>query len=218
MDSDLIHALLPIEQRLSLVYATGSARDRLLGLLAFDSRCAAIVRSAREPLLGQMQLAWWREQLARVPQTRPVGEPLLGHLQCWRGEEGALVALAEGWELLLDAPPLPQSAIARFADARAEAWVAMARLAGCREQAAQVVRGARNWALADLAARVAHPDEREAAQALIARQDWSALRLPRALRPLVVLHGLARRSGGARPLLDGGGAFALAVRLGLFGR
>jgi phytoene synthase len=44
--------------------------------------------------------------------------------------------------------------------------------------------------------------------------------LPRALRPLTVLAGLALRSlarGGA-PLLDGAGATLLAVRLGIAGR
>jgi phytoene synthase len=49
----------------------------------------------------------------------------------------------------------------------------------------------------------------------VAALDWKAGRLPKAMRPLTVLHGLARREskgGDASPM-----ALLSAVRLGIFG-
>jgi phytoene synthase len=68
----------------------------------------------------------------------------------------------------------------------------------------------RQWALADLAGHVAHPDEQSAARRLLAGEGRSA-RVARALRPLTVLHGLAVRRQSVPSLFS-------ALRLGLLGR
>lgn len=210
-------AALPTEQRLALAYAGSRQRHVLLGFFSLDSRLAAIVRGASEPLLGQMQLAWWRDQLALPPELRPRGEPLLALLEAWQGEVSSLSALVDGWELLLGDAPLGSDALAEHAEARAQAWAALARLVGAPGQAEAALRIGRNWAIADLSMRLGQGEERAAALKIAKRQDWSAVRLPRSLRPMTVLHGLARRQRGGAELLDGPLALGAALRLGMFG-
>ena len=87
--------------RLALAYAPRTARPAWLAVLALDQRLAGIVRSAREPLLAQIKLAWWRERLAEPVARWPQGEPLLSALAAWDGQAAALVALVAGWEAVL---------------------------------------------------------------------------------------------------------------------
>ena len=209
---------LPTEQRLALAYAGKPQRPAIAGLLALDARLAGIVRSASEALLGQIQLAWWRDQLALPRELRPRGEPLLTLLEAWQGEESSLGGLVDGWELLLGQGALEPPALAGHAEARARAWATLARLVGAQAQADVAQRAARNWALADLAIRLDQSEERSIVLDLVDRQDWAATRLPRSLRPLTVLCGLARRQRGRAALLDGPLALGAALRLGLFGR
>jgi 15-cis-phytoene synthase len=210
-------ATLPTEQRLALAYAGSSGREILLGFFALDARLAGIVRTASEPLLGQIQLAWWRDQLALPPELRPRGEPLLALLAAWQGEAASLGALVDGWELILADTALDAAALAGHAEARAQAGAALARLLGAEGVADEAQRAVRGWALVDLAVRLGQSAERAAAQALVDQQDWRAAGLPRSLRPLAVLHGLARRRRGRMELLDGPLALGAALRLGLFG-
>ena len=208
---------LPPVQRLALSYAPRAGRESLLGLLALDARLAAIVRSAREPMLAQLRLAWWREQLSAERSGRPGSDPLLAELGRWPGKRAALVSLSEGWEALTGDAPLPPAAFEALAEARAAAFAELAT--GPAERAA-AERMARNWALADIAGRLSHPDERDAAVALALAQDWRREPLSPALRPLAVLHGIARRTiaGGFQGEAISMSSFATAVRIGLFGR
>ena len=61
-DDSLLLGLTPLH-RLALAYAPAASRGAWLGFLALDMRLAAIVRAAREPMIGQIKLAWWRERL-----------------------------------------------------------------------------------------------------------------------------------------------------------
>jgi phytoene synthase len=207
-------ASLPTESRLAMAYARGASRAVLVGLFALDSRLAGIVRAASEPVLGQVRLAWWRDQLAMAPQDRASGEPLIAVLTEW-GEAGSrLVALVDGWEAALAETP----SLAALVDGRAQAFAAAAGVLGVPAAAAAAERAGRNWALADLASKLSPGDGRNTALVLAAEQDWSRPVLPGALRPLTVLHGLARRDRGTRPRLSGFGSLAVAIRLGLSGR
>lgn len=215
MSDDALLALLPIEQRLALAYGARAARAALLTVLALDARLASAVRAAREPVLGQIKLAWWRENLAGGGARETSPEPLLARIAAEPLDQPALIALVDGWEGMVGAGPVGSDALAALAEARALALAgAGARLAPASGYA-EALRAARNWALADLAARLSRPEERDAAIALAARQDWSRPTLPRALRALAVLHGLARRRHDGRPLLAEKRAFAVALRLGL---
>lgn len=214
MDESALLDLLPGEQRLALAYAPTGARPLFLGLFALDSRLAQVVRGAREPMLAQLRLAWWRERLAEnAPRG---GEPVLALLAPLLAAGPGLSALADGWEALLGEGPIEPSGIEQFAEGRAAANRVLAQYLG--GDPAEAERAARNWALADLAAHVSAPDEQAAAQAIAAAQDWRRPRLSRALRPLAVLHGLARRHRGLQPLLAGPASLGTAIRLGLLGR
>ncbi len=40
-----------------------AAREELLALYAFNDELARVAESVREPMLGEMRLAWWEEAL-----------------------------------------------------------------------------------------------------------------------------------------------------------
>lgn len=209
-DSPLLDGL-PVEQRLALAYAPVAARGLFAGLFALDTRLAGIVRAAREPMLAQLRLAWWRDRLGGGGGNDPVLIALAPVLS----QGLALSAMADGWEALLG-ESLDRDAAETFAGGRAAGMAALAQALGC--PAAEAARAGRNWALADLAARISNPAERAVVQGLIAAQDWRRPPLPRAMRTLAVLHGLARRRRGAGPLIEGPGSLVCAIRLGLTGR
>jgi phytoene synthase len=218
MTDDIIETL-PVPLRLALSYAPAGTRPLFLGLFALDTRLAGIIRQGKEPMLAQMRLAWWRDVLAKEVDLRPSGEPLLEILKIWGGEEAALRHLAEGWEVLLTESPLPRSQMAIFCDARAEAFGSIARLSGVEGAADAACRAGKLWAIADLAHGLSAAGEKATALAL-ASDAGGLVRLPRMLRPLTVLAGLARRSieMGGGPLLDGVSDGLAAIRLGILGR
>src|SRR3546814_12208921 len=61
---------LAAEQRVALAHMRGTAREMLAGAFAFDRRLARIVAHAGEPLLAQMRLAWWRDNLSQPVSGR----------------------------------------------------------------------------------------------------------------------------------------------------
>jgi len=207
---------LPPLSRLALAYAPGRARADWLTLLAFDARLAGVVRQAREPMLAQLRLAWWRDRLGSDPGGWPAGDPLLGRLANWP-DPAALVALVDGWEALLGEAPLDRAALSQFADGRAVALAALAQRLHSPPGAAAAL--ARRWACADLALHVGHPAERAAAAQLL-EQAPPAARSARVLRPLALLAGLAERAvrRGEAEALSGPGALLAALRLGITGR
>ena len=218
-DSALLEAI-PTEQRLALAYARAPDKPLTLALFLLDARLAATVRGGREPVLAQIKLAWWREQLGKAAADRPAGEPLLAMLAPLAHESAALAQLVNGWEQMLGDSPLGAEALEGFAAGRGAAVGALARALGASAAAAMAEQAGRGWALADLAAKLRQPEERAAALDLAARHDWGHIALPRRLRPVQVLHGLARRARGKGygQLLDGPGALLVASRIGVLGR
>jgi phytoene synthase len=202
-------------QRLALAYAPKEARLPTLALLALDTRLAGIVRNSHEPMLAQLRLAWWREQLSSDPASWPRGEPLLAALRSWQGHEAGLLALVNGWEYLTGTPDLAVPAFEGFATGRGDAFAALAEtLASGKDVEPSRVLG-RAWALADLAAHLSRPEERQAVRALVGKAERPA-RLSRKLRPLTVLHGLALRRADDPALSPA--ALLTVLRLGLLGR
>ncbi|HTM95588.1 MAG TPA: hypothetical protein VL100_07210 [Croceibacterium sp.] len=211
---------LPLPQRLALAYAPRRLREVTLGLFALDAHLANLVRKAREPLLTQARLAWWRERLAEPIELRPKGDPLLDLLASWREREAALIAVVDGWEHLLD-ESLDAEAIEGFAAGRAAGFAGLAAVAGEGGSRTSAEQAGRRWALADLAAHLGNAEERDRALDAARASGLHQASLPRALRPLRVLDGLARRSfarGGGAPLVDGALAGLTALRLGIVGR
>ncbi len=148
-------------ERLAIAYAPRALRPAWTGLLALDHRLADAARAGREPIMIQLRLAWWRDRLAEPASARPRGEPLLALLSPWDTERAALVALVDGWE----AQVVGEDGGVALASARAEAILALARLAGLTPTPA-LQSAATDWA-EGRTLRSAH--------------------LPRALRPLVLL-------------------------------
>lgn len=200
------HPQIPPLARLALAYAPTAARPAWADLLELDGRIGAIVRGAREPVLAQIRLAWWRERLAEVADKRPRGEPLLARLGQWSDAGAGLIPLIDGWEALLDDP------VALGAD---EAFVA-GRVAAVAVLAREVEAGhdgawaARAWGQADLA---------------LMRRETAVVgapgpRLAPQLRPLAVLAGVTARAAGLGDpaALVSPGALLAALRHGLLRR
>lgn len=215
MDHGELLATLPTEQRLAMAYAPAGSRAACLALLALDARLAGLIRTTREPMLGQIQLAWWREQILADPAKRPHGEPLLTLLGRWRQPKDGLIALIDGWELLLGLDRWERHPIKALAEARGDAWAALAN-DSCT-QCEEVRAAGQAWALADLAIRCSNPDDRAIVLDLLQACGWQGRRLPRTVRPLAVLYGLARRSEGRGAFLSDPLAMLAAIRLGLIG-
>ncbi len=208
---------LPPLSRLALAYAPARARPDWLTLLALDARLAGLVRQAREPMLAQLRLAWWRDRFAADPHGWPKGDPLLARLAEWGEPVRALGKLVDGWEALLGEAPLPAEALGEFANGRIAALAALAYRLDARDTV--VVTMGRRWACADLALHLGDPTERAAAAALL-DQAAPGGRTLRMLRPLALLSGLSERAvrRGAVEALSGPGALLAAIWLGITGR
>jgi phytoene synthase len=159
-----------------------------LSFLALDVRLAGVVRAAREPMLGQMKLAWWRDRLnadpANGPRVSPAGdaEGLGRRSQGPRPAGRWLGSLLDEWDGGAALEALTQGRVAGGSPG-----------AGAGRGHDRIAPMTRCWAAMDLASHLGDPAEREAAMAKVAALDWKAGRLPKAMRPLTVLHGLARR-------------------------
>jgi phytoene synthase len=185
------------EHALAIGYALPDTRPALDALWSLDATFAAIVRAARDPLVGEMRLTWWYEALEALDHAPPPAQPVLAALTrelLSRDVAGAALAMMiDGWSALIEPGPLDAERMAIHANARGEGlFVAAARALGAGgDPAATAGRG---WALADLAIHLSDPGERAAAQAaarpLLA--DATASRWSRAGRPLGALAHLAR--------------------------
>ena len=87
--------------------APPAARGRLWVLYALHHELARIPFSVSEPMLGQIRLRWWAEQLTALGAGRPAtGHPVLEALAAeWGTEAGQLAALPEGHARWCDGPP-----------------------------------------------------------------------------------------------------------------
>lgn len=145
------------ERWLSILWAPANARPALLALNAFDLEQQRVVAEAREPMLAEIRLAWWREQLellsaGKLAPPQPILRALR-HDARTRGadltdlsriEEGFLPLLTEG---RLDA--LSMAAARGGPLFRALATVIAGRPLANPEAAAATCAGTR-WALARL--------------------------------------------------------------------
>jgi phytoene synthase len=94
---------LPPPANLAVAYTPVAFRPAFTLLLQLDVRFADIVRKAREPMIAQIKLAWWRDAFALEPAQRPKGEPLLQALGACGDVilPSTLEDLVSAWELLL---------------------------------------------------------------------------------------------------------------------
>ncbi|SHN53934.1 squalene/phytoene synthase family protein [Erythrobacter sanguineus] len=210
--------ILPPEAALALAWSPQEVRARLTMLLQLDRRLARIVARTSEPMLGQMRLAWWRDALRQPKAARPRGDAVLDGIgMVWGGHEAGLIAMIDGWEVLIGETALDLVAIADFAAGRAAPFMALSD--DLKDgQRPVVAQGARCWALTDAAIAMSDPAERalflEAARECCDRIG----KMPRDLRGLAVLAALARRSVrlGGVPLMAGRGASLAVLQAAIF--
>lgn len=207
-------AAMPPALRMAVAYAPRASRPAWLGFFALDRRFAQIVRTAREPMLGQLRLSWWRETLARPVAERPSGDAVLAGLAGW-SEAAPLVSLADGWEGLLGEAPLDAAAFAALAGARGEAVAAIARQGGEPARADDAAALAYRWALADMAVHLSDPREQATVAALHRATPQPRGRWPRLLRPIAVLETMTTREMAGAARWPG---LLAAMRIGLAGR
>ena len=208
--------ILPVHQRLALAYAPFSSRDALLALMAFDTRLAQSVRQANEPIMAQMRLAWWRDQLRLEEDKRERSDDVIVAIDRLAGMRRALFGMVDGWELLLG-ENFTNAAIGEIIKSRGRALSALSALLGTVDDARDVELAGQRWACAEIIQGLSDPEERKQLFKMAEDLGSKRVRLSRALRPLVVLDGLSR-SSLAKPLLSGTLSGLKAIRLGLLGR
>ena len=208
----LVLAELGEAERLACAYAPRSLRPVYQAVFALDATLRRVSLGAREPLPAQLRLAWWREALAALPARRD--HPILAALaDTWRTDTAALVALVDAWEEIAVGDGVAEAAAEQVAGPRASAFAKCAD-----ESAALALPAARCWTLVALADRASNDQER--ARMLDRARHVELLRMPRKLRPLAVLAGLAQRAGrrGGSDLLGDRLSPLAAIRLGILGR
>lgn len=196
---------LPIAQRLALSYATARYRAEWAGFFALDARLAALVRAAREPMVAQIRLAWWREQVSGLGSTARTDEPLLGELAELGGKAVALVHLVDGWEAMLLEDTEVGAGAKLLTDARARTIV---ELFDAQMLEHAIRSAATAWTLGEYRT----PEPKPELQA--------GFTLPRHLRPVQMLGRLGQRAivGQRAELLASPLDLLLAMRIGLIGR
>lgn len=193
-----------------MVAVPQARRAAMAALWGLAARLTKLLIDAREPLIGQIKLAWWRDMAAMIasdPGALPKGEPLLAELQASWGGQGGLDALVDAAEAML---------FAENNDDRRAASESFGRhlfaLSGGEEA------GGRRWGLI-WGAGV--EDSEAEARDLLGRAkalDAPPCRIFRRNRALLMLDrwaGLIANHDGERHLRSEG---MLLLRLGLFGR
>ena len=150
---------------LSANYVPAGQREPYTALGALDARLGEIVRTTTQPLIGQLRLTWWHEQLCALDNGSALhGEPLLARLAKLHrhGVRGnALAGLVEGWEMLLQPLPLEENALDLYAVNRGGA---LFTLAG--RVLSETAPEGTGWALVDFATQCSDAVTRERALAL----------------------------------------------------
>nr|WP_244501541.1 hypothetical protein [Sphingomonas gellani] len=172
-------------------------------MLSLDATLAGILRSTREPLVGQMRLTWWNDALLRLDNGPPPAEPTLVGLAaevlpC--GVRGAdLARMTSGWEMLL-VEPLTEAELVAHGEMRGGGLfdVAARTLGGT---IAEVALAGQGWALADVAGNLKDEALAQRARDLAAGRLSQAFgrRWPKPLRALGALALSARMTLAANP-------------------
>ena len=187
-----IASQLPPPANLAVAYTPVAFRPAFTLLLQLDARFADIARKAREPMIAQIKLAWWRDAFAAEAAQRPKGEPLLQALGACGDviSPSALQDLVSAWELLLGEGEWTAQDVAKHTALRGgaifgfyAAWIGE----GCDISALS-----HQWALdalrAEFPSKLSVPNN----------QPLAALPKGRKLRPLSILAMSVRNVSGLR--------------------
>ena len=149
---------------------------------------AEVVAKAREPALGAIKLAWWRDRLEALDDGAAPPEPRLQAALAEllpRGISGASLAeLEDGWAALLE----PEVDLARIGNRGARLFAAAAGLLGANEPSLD--SAGRLYAIEQVRRRGLAAEPPSPADAL---QRLAGHRFARSVRPLTALAALAAR-------------------------
>lgn len=202
---------LGVPERLALSYATAATKARFAAFLMLDAQLREVAMVPREAMLTQVRLAWWREALASVAALGANAHPVLrSAAAAFGGERVRLAALADGWEAVSVGEDQGEGVVA-LAKARA----AICKVIEPSASAGAVRANCEVWSRfsASLLRIRPTPDGEDHSREPLPP-------LPRTLRPLAVICGLARRSlaHGDGQLLGDRLSPIVAIRLGILGR
>ena len=183
---------------LALTYIPLQNRGAVAALFAIDRAMGDVVRSTREPMLGPIRLAWWRERVEELDQgSSAPAEPRLQAVErdlVPRGVAGRdLSGLESCWLRLFDPFPWgPETGEAIWFRGNRLFGLAGKVLGGGNEQI-QAAGGV--WALVDIARHCSDAASRELLlrQARAFAQGLGNFRFAAHLRPLSMLAALAVR-------------------------
>ena len=183
---------------LALTYVPLRNRGALAALFAIDRAMGDVVRTTKEPMLGQIRLAWWRERLDELDEA--AGAPAEPRLQAVEREllprsisGHDIAALEDGWLRLFD--PFPWTI-----ETSEAIWLRGNRLFGLGARVVggpgeQIQAAGGLWALVDVARHLSDAGSREMllSQARAFATGLGGVRFIQKLRPLSMLAALAMR-------------------------
>lgn len=203
--TDALQELKPL-QRLIVAYARSADRDRYALAFALDARFADVVRSTSEILIGQIRLTWWRDIFTMPAAQRPVGEPLIERINLLEAQGESLVpllALLDGWEIMLDDFPWDDRQFDSYSAARGGGMFAFAAGKSNPLTAVQA-QHSRAWALWDLARHCSDAEMRSSAfdRCIEIVSQAPAVDFDRSGRPLSILCKLMTRDARTGQLAE----------------
>jgi NADH dehydrogenase [ubiquinone] 1 alpha subcomplex assembly factor 6 len=114
------------------LFAPAACREALFALYAFNYEIARVRESVTQPMLGQIRLQWWRENIAAAFEGgpirhHPVAEALTTVIRGLRLSRGHFDRLIDGRETdLADEPPATLAALEDYAEATSARLVYLA--------------------------------------------------------------------------------------------
>ena len=182
---------------LALHYIPRPQRQQVADLFALDAALGNVVRTTREPMVGRIRLAWWRERLAEIDQGIVPAEPTLeaiAQLVAASPLTGALLSeLADRWEPLLEDFPWRGETIGAVAGRGSTLFGFASNILGAAQPDVAKLAGSL-WSLVDVAR---HCSDAESRFLLVdvARGRIGEFRgnVDASLRPLTMLGLLAKR-------------------------
>jgi 15-cis-phytoene synthase len=182
---------------LALSYVPRPQRFHLADLFALDAALGNVVRTTREPMVGRIRLAWWRERLQELDRGIVPAEPTLqaaATLISKSSLTGSMLSeLVDGWEFLLADFPWPGDTIDAVAEHGATLFALAATAVGA-EADDQARTAGSLWILVDVAKHCSDAQSRSRLiESARGRLDDFRGTSQASLRPLTMLGLLAKR-------------------------
>ncbi len=199
--SVIVDPVLGPDRAVALSYVPARKRAAIGALWSIDAAMGDVVRTSREPMVGAIRLAWWRERLEELDSGGP--PPAEPRLQAVMAEllplaiSGRQIAVLEGgWLRLFDPFPWETPAFEAVLLRGRNLFGLAARVLGGSGEQVEVAGGA--WALVDAARHCSDGASRAAllTQAQLLANELRGARFERAVRPLTMLGALAMRDVG----------------------